>query len=114
MFNHLFYTNPYTAQLLSVIFCSHGIDYYICISPQEVSTCNIGQMLEVDTPLDVPFPLLSLEQQVPFKSILYTEYQVNGSHFLFLGTENGRLLQVRFNSLYSPLICNFIFVPTGM
>ena len=95
MFNHLGYTNSYTAQLLSVIFCSHGFDYYICISPQQVSICNIGQMLEVDTALDVPFSLLSLEQQVPFKSILYTENQVNGSHFLFLGTENGRLLQVR-------------------
>jgi len=48
----------------------------------------------VDNSLDELFPLLSLEAPAGFSSMAYTEYLMNSSHYLFLGTRAGRLFQV--------------------
>ena len=50
----------------------------------------------MDNSLDEPFPLLSLRSP-GFMSMAYTEHQVDGSHYLLLGTGDGRMMQVRCN-----------------
>ena len=67
------------------------------ISLQDISTCNLGPLLPgLDAnSLDELFPLLSLEAPAGFSSMAYTEHLNSGSHYLFLGTRNGRLLQVQ-------------------
>ena len=51
----------------------------------------------MDVGLDEPLPMLSLELSGASTSVVYTEHLIDGSHYLFLGTGGGRLLQVRSN-----------------
>ena len=71
----------------------------VSISPQNDYTCNLPESLlpglQVDVGLHKPLTLLSLELPGASRSVVYTEHLSDGSHYLFLGTEGGRLLQVR-------------------
>ena len=81
------------------------------ISLQDISTCNLGPLLpglRVDNSLDELFPLLSVESSAVIGSMAYTEHLVEGSHYLFLGTRSGRLLQVRCNLVKSNGHCTLL------
>ena len=64
-----------------------------------MSTCNLtGSLLlglEVDDPLTESLPLLSLEVQETFISMAYTRHISTGAQYLFLGTNGGRMFQVK-------------------
>ena len=66
---------------------------------QDVSTCNLtGSLLlglEVDEPLNEPSPLWSDEIQETIISMAYTRHMNTGEHYLFLGTNDGRMFQVK-------------------
>ena len=66
---------------------------------QTVSTCNLtGSLLlglQVDDSLTEPLPLLSLEVPGRFISMAYTRHLKAEAHYLFLGTNGGRLFQVK-------------------
>ena len=105
-----------------------------------MSTCNLtGSLilgLQVDDPLTESLPLLSLEVQETFISMAYTLYLNTGAHYLFLGTNGGRIFQVKIcqwnvddvhvmtnfvhvqidlvNSTYAELVRNVCLVPDTM
>jgi len=65
------------------------------LSVQDISTCNLGPLLPgLESSLDELFPLLSLEVPTGVSSMAYTQYLIDGSHHLFLGTRAGKLYQV--------------------
>ena len=67
----------------------------------------------MDVGLDEPLPLLSLELSGASTSVVYTEHLIDGSHYLFLGTGGGRLLQVRSNVRSMTLCSHYLFLGTG-
>ena len=64
-----------------------------------MSTCNLtGSLLlglEVDEPLNEPSPLWSDELQETIISMAYTRHMNTGEHYLYLGTNDGRMFQVK-------------------
>jgi len=65
------------------------------LSVQDISTCNLGPLLPgLESSLDELFPLLTLEVPAGVSSMAYTQYLIDGSHHLFLGTRAGKLYQV--------------------
>ena len=106
-----------------------------------MSTCNLtGSLilgLQVDEPLTESLPLLSLEVQETFISMAYTRHISTGAQYLFLGTNGGRMFQVKIcqwndddvqcvmtnfvhlqidlvNSTYAELVRNICLVPETM
>ena len=68
----------------------------------------------MDVGLDEPLPLLSLELPGASTSVVYTEHLIDGSHYLFLGTGGGRLLQVRSRVRNMTLCSHYLFLGTGV
>ena len=64
-----------------------------------MSTCNLtGSLilgLEVNGSLTEPNPLLSLDVPGTFISMAYTRHINTGAQYLFLGTNGGRMSQVK-------------------
>ena len=64
-----------------------------------MSTCNLtGSLilgLQVDDPLTEPSPFLSREVQETIISMAYTRHISTGAQYLFLGTNGGRMFQVK-------------------
>ena len=69
---------------------------------EDVETCNLTRslLLRVDDSLTVPLPLLSLESPGRFISMAYTHHLNDAAHYLFLGTNGGRMFQVELSMLF--------------
>ena len=74
-------------------------NWYEFLPIQDVNTCNLTRslLLQVDDSLTEPRPLLSLKEPGTrfFRSMAYIQHLNTGRHFLFLGTTDGRLFQVK-------------------
>ena len=68
---------------------------------QDVETCNLTRplLLRVDDSLTVLLPLLSLAVSGRFISMAYTHHLNDAAYYLFLGTNGGRMFQVKLSMI---------------